>query len=64
VFGVFSAGYGAVVPDRLAAEDWRDVPRFDPLIDTGNPRRVVPAKVGRSLLSLMRTGLQAPRDVA
>ena len=58
VLGVFSAGYAAVVPDELAAEDWREVPRFDAAIDTGNAQTAVPAKVGSALLRLMRTELR------
>lgn len=57
VLGVYSAGYAVVVPHGLAAEDRREVPRFDPLTDTGNAQTAVPTKVGSALLTLMRAEL-------
>jgi hypothetical protein len=57
-FGAFSTGYATVVPDRLSGNDWRFVPRFVRGEDRGSAIRVVPERVGLSLSSLLKSGLQ------
>lgn len=58
-FGVFSRAYAVVVPDDLTGNDWRAVPAFDRSVDTGDPRRVVPRKVGNVLVELLAAGFRA-----
>ncbi len=54
-FGSFSEShYARVVPDQLAKENFRAIPSFDRRFDHGAPLRVVPARVGELLLSLLR----------
>jgi hypothetical protein len=55
--GVFSRQYAAVVPDQLSNEDWRAVPSFAELPGRGSAMRVVPQRVARLLLELLRDDL-------
>jgi hypothetical protein len=53
-FGSFSTLYSRVVPRDLAEENWRAVPEFDDSRDSDIALKVVPARVGTALVSLMR----------
>jgi hypothetical protein len=56
-FGAFSTVYGAVVPDQLAAEDWRAVPTLEDV--GGGPAMVrIPQRVASLTLELLGSDLE------
>jgi len=55
VLAVFSGSYAGVVPPDLTGCDWRAVEAFDDGTDGGSPLRVVPQKVGATLMRLMQS---------
>jgi hypothetical protein len=58
-FAVFSGSYSSVVPSELTSRDWRGVEAFVAGVDEGSPLRVVPRKVGASLMRLMQSEYRA-----
>lgn len=45
-------------PDRFAPDEWWAIPTFDPNTDNGSALRVVPAKVGKLVTSLLAADMK------
>lgn len=54
VFGSFSKGYAAVLPERLAPKDVRIVPTFvSGVVDDGSALQVVPHRIGQAVMGFL-----------